>query len=59
LDLLKQHGNKLFFFFKGSPQERVHQYLFSKFNVNKPDEMKAATMLLADALKDPFEDFAK
>ncbi len=34
-----------------------HQYLFKKFNVENPKEMKASTLLLAEALKEPLEDF--
>jgi hypothetical protein len=44
---------------QGSPESSIHSYLFSKFNVNDPDEMKASTVLLADVLKDPLQDFAE
>ena len=47
------------FFFQGSPQQKIHQYLFSKFNVERPEEMRAATEILADALAQPLQDFAK
>jgi hypothetical protein len=44
---------------QGSPQQKTHQYLFNKFNVENPAEMKAATIILADALTEPIKDFER
>ena len=37
-------------------QGDTHQYLFSKFNVQNPKEMRAATELMSGAMKQPLED---
>ena len=43
----------------GSSEDTLLKYLFSKFNVERPNEMKAAAQLMVEALKQPLLDFAQ
>ena len=43
--------------FQGSPEAQIHQYLFKKFNVKSPKEMRTSTLLLADVLREPLQDY--
>jgi hypothetical protein len=44
---------------KGSPEDKLLRYFFTKFNVDNPKEMIASTKLMVEALKKPLEDFAE
>ena len=44
---------------KGSNEEKLLKYLYNKFNVENPEEMKSCTKLMVEALREPLQDFGK
>ena len=44
---------------KGSDQDKLLKYFYSKFNVENPKEMKSCTKLMVEALGVPMSEFGK
>ena len=44
---------------KNSNEDNLLQYIYTKFNIENPEEMKASAQLMAEALREPLQDFGK